>query len=333
MTVPSAYIKVFGYAASIFFLYLTFKDAKFSLILNYLSIANIYCLLGALCLNIGFYAVRGLYQINNLYFIKSDIPFLISFSSIGIAQFYNVIFPARLGEVIRTYFLSNKQGLKKASVLSYIFLEKILDILVILLLLLLVIYLNIYSTELINSLFRFSFITILLITLVIIFFRFNRYFLLLVDKIAPQSTHDLIYKFNCQVLEGIRFYKTTGQVLKSILLLLLSWAVMLGIFGLVSYPYVKLFGMPYYSCLVFMVFSILSLSVPSAPAGIGVMHYGLFLAVKILLGGNIPPSQINLVAAFVISMHFSLILLDVITGGGVLIYSKFSRREYNLANG
>lgn len=326
------YIKVSGYIISLIFLYLTFIDTEFNIIINYLNIINIYFLISALLLTICFYATRAFYQINNLYFIKPDIPFLISFSSIGIAQFYNVIFPARLGEVIRTYFLSNKQGLRKATVLSYIFLEKIMDILVILFLLLLIIYLNIISIDLLNPLFYFSIIIILIILLLIIYYRFNNFLLLLVDNLFPKSIYELIYNINHQVLDGLRFFKTGGQVLVSILLLLLSWVIMLGVFWLVSYPYVKLFGMPYYSCLVFMVFSVLSLSVPSAPAGIGVMHYGLFLAVKILLGGNIVGSQINLVAAFVISMHFSLILLDLLTGGGVLIYAKFSRKKYNFVS-
>lgn len=319
-------MKSIGYLISIIFLYLTFKDTKFFIILNYLNNVNIYYLICALMFNICFFAIRGLYQINNLYFIKPDIPFLISFSSIGIAQFYNVIFPARLGEFVRAFSLSKKQGLRKASVLSYIFIEKIMDMLIILLLLLLIIYLRIGSVELKNALACFSGIIILIILFLIIYFRFNEKLVLLLEKITPKSMHDLIYKLNLEVLEGLKFYRTTGQVIRSVFLLLVSWAIMLGVFWLVSYPYVKLLGMPFYSCLVFMVFSALSLSVPSAPAGIGVMHYGLFLAVK-TLGGNIVDSQINVVAAFVISMHFFLMLLDVMTGGGIMIFSKLKSSE------
>ena len=64
----------------------------------------------------------------------------------------------------------------------------------------------------------------------------------------------------------------------------------------------ELLDLPLYSCLVFMVFSALSLSIPSAPAGIGVVHYGLYLAVS-LLGGEIVDTQTDIVAAFVISIH------------------------------
>ena len=67
-----------------------------------------------------------------------------------------------------------------------------------------------------------------------------------------------------------------------------------------------------------MVFSALSHSVPSAPDGIGVKHYALFLAEKILGGDNID-SQTNIVAAFVISTHFFNMLIDVLMGGEITI--------------
>ena len=44
------------------------------------------------------------------------IPFLNSLTSIGIAQFYNVILPARMGEVVRVYFLSKRHKIKKTTI-------------------------------------------------------------------------------------------------------------------------------------------------------------------------------------------------------------------------
>ena len=316
------YIKIAGYLISIIFLYLTFNDTNFNIIVKHLYINNIYFLLIALIFYIAFFLIRAVYQINNLYFIKPDIPFLISFSSLGIAQFYNVIFPARLGEVIRAFFLSRKQGLNKASILSYIFIEKFLDMLVIFVLLLLIIILTTTDTELYNTL---SLITILILSItsfIIVYIRFNKHLLFVLDKFAPNSMHNYLANLNYEVLKGLSFYKTTGQVTRSILLLVFSWGIMLGVFWLVSYPYVKLLGMPFYSCLFFMIFSALSLCIPSAPAGIGVMHYGFLLSIKILMGGTIVDSQINLVAAFVINMHFIIMFLDVTTGGGIMVLYK-----------
>ena len=152
MNTGNRYIKAAGYFISMIFLYLTFMEVNFSAVLNFLYVVNIYYLMGALVFNICFFVTRGFYQLNNLRFLKSDIPFFISFASIGIAQFYNVIFPARLGEIVRAFFLSKKENLNKTSILSYIFIEKIMDVLVIISLLILIIALGSENMELKNAL-------------------------------------------------------------------------------------------------------------------------------------------------------------------------------------
>ena len=113
-------IKIAGYLISLLFLYLTFKDIDFEKALSYLYVTNYYYLISAVGFNICFFVLRGFYQINNLHYIRKEIPFLESLTSIGMAQFYNVIFPARMGELVRTYFISKRLKIKKATVLSYI---------------------------------------------------------------------------------------------------------------------------------------------------------------------------------------------------------------------
>ena len=140
----------------------------------------------------------------------------------------------------------------------------------------------------------------------------------MLERIIPERIFSAINDINEEILDGLKFLRSKGQIARSILLLLLSWTCILAVFGFISYPYVGLLGLPIYSCLVFMVFSALSLSIPSAPAGIGVMHYGLFLSVK-MLDGDIVHSQPDVVAAFVISTHFFVILFDVLVGGGIMI--------------
>lgn len=56
------------------------------------------------------------------------------------------------------------------------------------------------------------------------------------------------------------------------------------------------------------------------------MHYGFFLAVKLLSNGNLT-EQINLVAAFVIVMHFYIMLTDVLVGGGIIAYDKLILKD------
>ena len=326
MHMPKKHTGKIGYLVSIIFLILVFKDTNFGLIVGNFKYVNFYYISVALICNSCFFLIRGLYQINNLHYIKPNIRFSISVTSIGIAQFYNVIFPARLGEVIRAFFLSKNENIPKTSILSYIFIEKVIDFLVILFLFFVIVMFGFGNVESKKALIFLSILVTIIIVGIFIFIRFNRVVINVLEKIIPNKIHKLLNKLNKDVLEGFKFYKSIEQIIKSIFLVLASWMIMVTIFWFISQPYIKVLELPSYSCLFFMVFSALSLSVPSAPAGIGVMHYGLFLAVK-LLSNNAIESQINIIAAFIIMMHFIVMSLDVIVGGCIIIYYKIISKE------
>jgi hypothetical protein len=320
MNIIKKYIKPIGYLISIFFLYLMFKDTNFSLVIENLQFINPYYIVLALILNIGFFSIRGLYQINNIYYIKRDIKFITSIGSMGILYFYNSIFPARLGEVLRAMFLSKREGINKASIFSYIFIEKILDLLVILVLLSLIVIYRFEDAKLTHVLEISLTIVVFLIAGLFIYIQFNEKILSLLKKYVSNKIYEQIFNLNLSVIEGFRCFRTSKQIIIGMFLLMVGWTIVMGIYWLISYPYVLLLGLPNYSCLFFMVFSALSLTIPSAPAGIGVVHYGLFWAVK-LLSNNIE-SQINLVVAFVVMLHFSMMVVDLLTCGSVLLYYK-----------
>ena len=321
------YIKIAGYLISILFLYLTFKNIDFEKVLNYLYVTNYFYLIAAVGINFCFFITRGFYQINNLHYICNQIKFSESLTSIGIAQFYNVIFPARMGELVRSYFLSKIHGIKKSTVLSYILVEKVIDVLLILaLLLVIIVFLIQDDIELLSTLMYLSGIITLMITILLLYLRFNQYIISILKRISPNRIFNTLVALNEDIFTGLKFFKSKTQIARNVLLLFLSWIFILAIFGLVSYPFVELLDLPMYSCLVFMVFSALSLSIPSAPAGIGVVHYGLFLAVT-MLGGEIVESQTDIVAAFVISTHFFVILLDVLVGGSIMIFYKINYKK------
>jgi len=321
------FFKIAAYFISIICLYFTFNDIDIEIVFNYISVVDIYCLIAAAGCNFCFYVVRSFYQINNLHYFKKVIPFSESLTSISISQFYNVILPAKMGEFIRCYFLSKRLGMKKISVLSYIMAEKVMDVLVILTLLFLIIFFLIQgNVELVNATTFLAGAIFVLSVFLIVYLRFSRDFMLFLKRIIPDGIFSIINTINDEILTGLKFFKTKRQIAKSILLLMLSWICVLAIFGLLSYPYLELLDLPFYSCLVFMVFSALSLSVPSAPAGIGVMHYALFLAVNILGGDNID-HQTNIVAALVISTHFFTMLFDVLLGGGITIAHGLTSKD------
>jgi hypothetical protein len=182
------------------------------------------------------------------------------------------------------------------------------------------------NVELFDALSYLAGILSILLVVLLLYIGFNKNISLLLKMIIPSTLYGKFELLNNEVITGLKIFKSKIQITKSVMLLIMSWICILFVFGLISYPFVELLDLPLYSCLVFMVFSALSLSIPSAPAGIGVVHYGLFLAVT-MLGGKIVETQTDIVAAFVISTHFFVILLDVLVGGTIMIIYKINYKK------
>ena len=106
-------LTLFGYLISVFLLVVVFKDTNFEKIFEYLKKIDPFLALLALLLNIIFVWIRGVYQKNNLYITTPNIRTGTSIVSIGISLFYNAILPTRLGDVIRTVFISLRDNIKK----------------------------------------------------------------------------------------------------------------------------------------------------------------------------------------------------------------------------
>jgi len=313
-----------GYLISFVFLYLTFKDVNFAEVTSYFEITGLIYIAGGCLSIVFFFIIRAYYQINNLKFIIKDLSFFDSLASLGISQLYNVILPARMGEIIRLYFISRKHNSKKASLLAYILIEKLLDIFVILALFIALTYFLIEINYDLYVLPMYLMGSIIFVTLLIaIYLIFHKQFLQFFVKISPKSIALIVSNINNDLRAGLKVFKSTDQILKSIILLLVSWVCIFASYVLVTYPYIILLDLPVYSAIVFMVFSALSFSIPSAPGGIGVVHYGLYLSVS-LLGGDTALNQPEAVAAFVISTHFFVVLFDVLIGASIIAIYKLS---------
>jgi uncharacterized membrane protein YbhN (UPF0104 family) len=321
------FIKIAGYPLSIFFLYLTFRDTNFSLIVDNLKYIHWSLLFVAAILYLGFIAIRAQYQRNNLVYIKRDIAFSSSITSVSSALFFNVIFPARIGEIIRAFYLSNRESLKKASLLSYILVEKLIDFLFMLVLLGALVFAGFRSLEVNRIILFSSIIVFVIVVFIFVYIRFNRGVLSFFQLVIPNKLHGAMNNLNTSVLEGFRFYKSSVQVLRSILMLTAGWSLVTGVFWCISYNYIRVLALPPYSPLFFIVFASLSLAVPSAPAGIGVVHYGLYLAIRILTNNTLDES-IHLIAAFILVLHFFTgIVMDLVVAGSVILYAKLIKKE------
>jgi hypothetical protein len=311
-------LTIFGYLFSLSLLVVVFKDTNFERVFGYLKKIDPFLVLLALLLNIIFIWIRGIYQKNNLYITTPNIRTNTSIVSIGISLFYNAILPTRLGDVIRAVFISLRDNIKKKRLLPYILVEKIIDFLFIIFFFFLIVIIESEKEILSYLLAIFVVITIFIITF-IFYVKFNKRVISFVQSILPTKFYKLFSEINHEAINGMACFKTKNQIAKSLALLISGWAITLGMFYILSYPFINQLNLPNYSAIYFLLFSAIALSLPSAPSGIGTVHYGLYLAVQILMGGDVPNNQSDLVAALIISLHFLLAMLDVIVGGVILL--------------
>ena len=321
-------LTIFGYLISLSLLVIVFKDTNFERVFEYLKKIDPFLVLLALLLNIIFIWIRGVYQKNNLYITTPNIRIGTSIVSIGISLFYNAILPTRLGDVIRAVFISLKNNIKKKRLLPYILVEKVIDFLFVIFFFILIVIIE-SEVEILAYLFvTLAVITIFIITF-ILYVKFNKKVISFVQSIIPSKLNKLFFEFNHEAINGMSCFKTKNQIVKSLALLISGWVIILGIFYILSYPFINQLNLPNYAAIYFLVFSAIALSLPSAPAGIGTVHYGLYLAVQILIGGDIPTSQSDLVAALIISLHFLTVILDVLVGGTImLIYRQKDNMKF-----
>ena len=309
---------LFGYLFSLSLLVITFKDTNFKKVFEYLGEINLFLVFLALLLNIIFVWIRGAYQKNNLYITTPNIRTNTSIVSIGTALFYNAILPTRLGDAIRAVFISLRDNIKKKRLLPYILVEKVIDFLLVIFFFALIVIIE-SEEEMLSYLLVTSAAVIISIITFILYIKYNKKLISFVRSIVPAKFNKLFSEINHEAINGMAYFKTKNQIAKSLALLIVGWVVIIGIYYILSYPFINQLNLPNYAAIYFFVFSAIALSLPSAPAGIGTVHYGLYLAVQILMDGDVSNSQIDLVAALIISLHFLLVMLDIIVGGAILL--------------
>ena len=321
-------LTLLGYLISLSLLVITFKDTNFKKVFDYLKEINLFLVFLALLLNIIFVWIRGAYQKNNLYITTPNIRTNTSIVSICIALFYNAVLPTRLGDAIRAVFISLRDNIKKKRLLPYILVEKVIDFLLMIFFFAFILIIE-SENEMLSYLFVALAVIIVSIITFILYIKYNKKVISFVQSIVTVKFNKLFSEINYEAINGISCFKTKNQIAKSLALLIIGWIVQLGIFYILSYPFINQLNLPNYAAIYFLVFSAIALSLPSAPAGIGTVHYGLYLAVQILIGGDIPNSQSDLVAALIISLHFLTVILDVLVGGIIiLIYRRKDNMKF-----
>jgi len=262
-----------GLVISVLFLYLALRNVQFIEIRRSLGQVHVPVLLWAMCVFLVSFAIRAVRWRYILRPIKEiALPQVFSLLSIGFMA--NNVLPARLGEVIRAYFLAKKTGIRKSLSLATIVLERLSDFAALLLSALIVgLFFSLPKSVERMSILAGVIFVVFVIILIFVHFRkemvlsfFNRS----LSFLSPARKEKMMERVNAFV-EGLVIVKTGRGFLWITLLSLAVWSM-----WAVALHYTLLafeIEVPFSARLLLLAVVNLGALIPSSPGYVGPYHY------------------------------------------------------------
>ncbi|MDX1958970.1 MAG: lysylphosphatidylglycerol synthase transmembrane domain-containing protein [Leptospiraceae bacterium] len=277
---------------------------------SYLALAYFSQLLGVVLFSVRWY-----------YLLGGELKFKHCISSSFIGYGANMVLPARGGDLFRVYYCRQESGLQFLSVLSKLFIEKVIDFLY-------VILTGIISYMLLRmgnqnagsfTIFTVSGTIVIGILVSLYLLRFKlEWILKLLVQIASKIGKEKFYKDHVEanLIELSEFLKFKNFT-KPLLMTVITWFAYISTYLIISYMLeIKISVQE----LVFILFcGAMSLAVPSAPSGIGVFHASVISAF-LLLGKDENDGLV-----FATAIH--LISFIALTTSGLVFYLFWTYRR------
>ena len=306
------------------FLYFFFRSVEWKEVLNYLTDINLKFFILIIILVPLHLVTRAIRWNYLLKYEKRGVSFYSRFAGNAVGFTVTLIFPGRLGELVKPLYLAQKENMRKGFVVGTIVVERTFDIFTMCALLgIFLISKPLYSSifqvneEAYSSLKLWGIVGVafasfmLIIALSLIFFREKTlsiiaFFL----KPLPQKLSQRILEFIREFIQGLKFFHSVGNFL---LYTLLSFVVWLGIiayywvfFYVYDSPIFFFFLFPY----VFLV--MVGASIPT-PGMVGGFHYFSKLGLTSLYG-----MDVNLAVVMTIVVHAVQVVVTCLVGYVIL---------------
>lgn len=216
-----------GLAISVLFLYLALRNVQFREIRRSLGQVHVPLLLWAMWIFLISFAIRAVRWRYILRPIKEiTLPQIFSLLSVGFMA--NNVLPARLGEVVRAYFLAKKTGIRKSLSLATIVLERLSDFAALLLSALIVgLFFSLPASVEKMSILAGLIFVVFVIVLIFVHFRKEtvlRFFNRSLSFLSPARKERMMERVNAFV-EGLVILKTGKAFLWITLLSLAVWSM------------------------------------------------------------------------------------------------------------
>lgn len=242
------------------------------------------------------------------------------FPAIMIGYSGNVMFPAQLGELARTYVLGKRLGIKNSPILATIVLERLFDILSVLLLFLLVLFTSIKEFPFLKiPSYVFGALFLGVASLLVLAVYKNDMFMALCSicsRMLPRRVRSYLLFQMEQGVAGLQILRNPRQLSMVLAISLVLWFVM------AFSTYIVLAAMeidvPFQAAMVVLVFVILGLSLPTSPGFIGTIQLSFVIALA--------PYGIGSESAVAASIYYNLLITVPPVAVGILMIGRLGYR-------
>jgi uncharacterized protein (TIRG00374 family) len=306
------------------FLFFFFRSVDWKKVFGYLTDVNLPLFVLMIVLVPAHLITRALRWRFLLMHEKKGVKFFNMFAGNAVGFTVTLIFPGRLGEVVKPLYLAQKEEMRKGFVLGTVVVERIFDIFTMCSLLgLFLLSRPLYSSyfqvnaEVASNLQRWGFVGvafasfILFISLCLYFFRDKTLsFISFLLRPLPQRVSEKIVELSEEFIQGLRFFHSLGNLL---IYTLLSFVVWLGI---IFYYWMFFFAynisLPYFVLFPYVFLVMVGASVPT-PGMVGGFHYFSKLGLTSLY--NMDP---NLAVGMTIVVHALQVVMTCLIGYAIL---------------
>ena len=223
----------------------------------------------------------------------SDIGLLSTFKYLSIGYFFNIILPAKGGELIRAEYLKREMSVNRSFTYGTIIIERLFDFVVVILFL----ALSVILSDTVKTLFSEYYPSFIVLVLLI----FLMGYLLMKGNLAECMVKRLPVNIAVQFREKIDSFRSAFAVIKKkrvagklLYLTLLIWVLTLFTVFIVIYG--LSIDIPYYAYFFIVSAGVLGMVIPSTSANIGVYH-AVATGSLLVFGG---PSGIALTFAIIV---------------------------------
>ena len=328
-----------GVVAGVFFLVLFFTTVDQGSLRDVLFSANYWFVvpaIGAYLVSVGFRALRWQWLLRHL----RPISALRLYPVVVIGYMANNLMPMRLGELVRSYYVGEREGISKTSALVTIFVERLLDAFTLLLFIAVValfapvlglvgafegrhgLFWLLVSIGL-SAIFIFA-----LVTLIFLAFRPSkaRATIRLVARFLPSGMHAQVLDFGNLALDGLASLRSPKDILILCILSVPVWLLEVFLFYLIGFSFgldLVYGGWVEMFVVMVLVTSVANIgsSIPMAPGGLGIFEW---VARETLVLLPLATVDIAVATGFVAVVHFSLLMSMIILGQVFLLIHQVS---------